>query len=139
MNDYGRGALVGLAQFVAIVAVLLAFMIATGHCATTSKRNNAFGAVTYNENPNTYVAGSVTNVSVVGNYDGIVFRIQPLGTYQLFTQDILFCPQGVTTALQNKRNPVVITYERAAHRTVQGIGCHKLLHIDNLETTKELP
>jgi hypothetical protein len=58
--------------------------------------------------------------------------LQPTGTYQLFTEDVLLCKQPVEMFI-GKKNPMVITYETRAHKTVQGIGCHELKRVDELK------
>lgn len=108
-------------------ALLLA---AYAHGSTSStKRGNAIGSVQYQENPFTYKVGKVYAVGVVDN--NLVLRIQPLATYELFTEDVLLCglPQSMFVG---KHDPFVLTYKTQASRLVQGIGCHTLIRVDEL-------
>lgn len=132
-----REKIMGTIQAIAIVIILIAFFCGISHCSVSTKQSNAFGAITYNENPYSYIAGSVIDGSVIGDKKGLVLRIQPMGTYELYTEDILFCIEDDTAdKLNGKTNPVVITYETIAHRSVEDIGCHHLLRIDSLEQEK---
>ena len=123
--------------------LLVITMLATGaHAATTAaqKHGNSLGVVMSFDNPNTYKAGAVVAVAYVGDRgnSGIVVRIQPSGTYSLFTEDITFC--GGPEKFLNKTNPMVLTYRTKAHRTIDGVGCHELVRVDSLApvTVKDL-
>ena len=85
----------------------------------------------YQDNPYTYKMGSVTSVAYVDG--GLVVRLQPTATYTIFTEDILFCGERPLDLFIGKRNPVVLTYETRAHKTVQGIGCHELKRVDEMK------
>lgn len=117
----------------------LLFVLAnTVHCATTSgAKNNATGFLSYTGNPYTYKEGSVVAVAYVGteNHMGIVVRIQPRATYSLFTEDFLFCGAPVEL-FEGKKNPMVLTYETVAHTSVEEIGCHRLVSVDEVRSTK---
>jgi hypothetical protein len=126
----GIGGLIagGILFLVALVTILPA------HAATT-KRSNSLGVVTYDSNPMVYVAGNVVDVSSIES--ALNLRFQPLATYALYDQNILLCRTDlITTKFQGKHNPLVLTYERQAHRTVNGVGCHELVRVDNLESGK---
>ena len=87
----------------------------------------------YQDNPYTYKAGNIVSGALVDDGNAIAVRIQPTSTYTLFTEDILLCSSIATLDLfLNKRNPVVLTYETKAHKTVQGVGCHDLKRVDEL-------
>jgi hypothetical protein len=87
----------------------------------------------------TYKAGSVTAVAYVEEGKGIVLRIQPVGTYSLFTEDLLMCyDDNVVPMLLNKGNPMVLTYRTKANRLVGGLGCHSLVRVDALQQ-EEVP
>jgi hypothetical protein len=90
------------------------------------------GCVTqYQSNPYTYKVGEVSASGFPD--DAIVLRIQPLATYNLFTEDVLFCDrQKVAGMFTGKHNPLVLTYKTRASRMVQGIGCHDLVRVDEM-------
>jgi hypothetical protein len=93
----------------------------------------------YTSNPLAYLAGSIaTNQDAVSNVDGnLNVRMSPLGTYMLYDESVLLCGlpmdkfQGIT-------EPFVLTYERVARRTVQGIGCHVLISVDSLKPKEKI-
>lgn len=116
-----------------LLLCLAGLFIGTGHAATTSHKSNAVGFVQYETNPMTYKVGSVSVSGVPGN--GIVFRLQPLGTFGLFTEDILICDRDAIAPLfENKHNPLVLTYKTQASRMIDGVGCHQLMRVDEMKT-----
>lgn len=100
------------------------------HCWLPEGCKNTTATPVYQDNPFTYKAGTV-NVS--GNLEnGLVLRIQPIGTYTLFTEDILICGRPADL-FQGKTNPLVLTYRTKANRTIDSVGCHELVHVDSLK------
>lgn len=95
---------------------------------------NSLGALQYQNNPYTYLEGSITGAAYVEDH-ALVVRIQPRGTFMLFTEDLLFC-KGADDKIRGKQSPVVLTYETKAHHLVEGIGCHALLSVDEVKDTK---
>jgi hypothetical protein len=126
---------------IAMLLVLLLGLSEMSRCSTNSKKSDTTcwlpeGCVTqYQDNPYTYKAGSVSAVSEVD--DAIVIRIQPLATYSIFTEDILFCDAKKVELLgTGKHNPVLLTYKTKASHLVQGIGCHDLVRVDEFKEGK---
>ena len=118
-------------------ALLLA---AYAHGSASSKKSNTTcwlpeGCVTqYQDNPYTYKVGKVQGVGTPDT--AIVLRVQPLATYSLFTEDILFCDrEKVMRMFVGKRNPFILTYKTQASRLIQGIGCHDLVRVDEMRDT----
>ena len=69
--------------------------------------------------------------------DAVVVRIQPLATYNLFTEDILLCDKKkLAEMFEGKHNPLLLTYKTKASRMVHGIGCHDLVRADELQEGK---
>jgi hypothetical protein len=122
--------------------VLLCFILwlclgtANGEFCPTKKHGNSLGAVISYDNPLTYKEGSVSAATYVKD-NALVVRIQPRGTFSLFTEDILFCP-GAADKFSTKHNPLVLVYETQAHRVVDGLGCHELKFVDEIKNQKEL-
>lgn len=121
---------------VAIVFALLFTFVGTGHCTATSApvRSNAFEAVIFDDNPNIYMYGTVVGGDPVGERNDINVVFQPAHTSLLHTERVLFCREtfnedkpGHTMPLDF---PVVVTYERVAHRATEGVGCHNIVSID---------
>ncbi len=117
-----------------------AILVASAHCSTTSTPKSSDttcwlpeGCVTqYQENPNSYKAGTLLDASVIGEYQGMNLRIQSLGTYELFSENLLICGWPVAKFLPAPSNYVVLTYETVSHRTVQGVACHELVRVDEI-------
>ena len=126
---------------IAMLLVLLLGLSEMSRCSTNSKKSDTTcwlpeGCVTqYEMNPYTYKAGSVSVSGIVD--DAVVLRIQPLATYNLFTEDILLCDKKkLAEMFEGKHNPLLLTYKTKASRMVQGIGCHDLVRADELQEGK---
>jgi hypothetical protein len=115
---------------------LLLMLLYTGISeAAISKHSNSLGTISYESNPYQYTVGSVITGFDIDDGKGLVLRIQPLATYNLFTEDLLLCGNPLDM-LVDKHNPLVLTYEARAHRTVRGVGCHELVRADELKEKK---
>ena len=115
-----------LGTLLGMLALLMTLAVA-GHCSAVGKHKDSIGVVMEQTNPNSFIAGDVTNVEYAGteqNY-GMVVRVQPLKTYTLYTDELFFCgnPQEL---FAGHHNPMVLVYETQSHHTVEGIGCHDL-------------
>lgn len=123
------GAIVIIA--VALLFALVTILVPQAHGSVVGPRNS-LGVVMYEDNPLTYKAGTVVDGAVVGNREATSIRIQPTGTYSLFSESILFC--GTPAAMfENKQSPLVLIYETQAHRKVEGIACHDLVMVGELK------
>ena len=117
-----------------MISTLIALMISCGvqlSHAVTQGRKNSLGTVAYTENPFIYNVGAVLEGRANGNSD-LLLKFSPLGTYSEFSEYIQFCgfPHEM---FEGKKNPVVLTYSRQAHRIIDGRGCHQLIRVDNME------
>ena len=123
-----------------LVLVFLAMVLGAmvvGRAAVSKKHNDSIGIVMQQGNPMSYIEGVVTNASLIEH--GINLRIQPRGTYALFTEDILFCDtEHVVSLFEGKRGPVVLTYETRAHRMIEEVSCHDLKYVDELKSQEGL-
>lgn len=116
----------------------VAFLCIGAYCTTTKKTHgDSIGVLMTQDNPMSYKAGSVIAVAYVAKDKGLVVRMQPIGTYGLFTEDILFCYVPVEKFL-NKTNPMVLTYRTKADRMVENIGCHELISVDSLKPKEKI-
>ena len=111
---------------------LLVLLYAGCATALVAKHHNSLGTVSYETNPWTYKVGAVITGFDIDDSKGLVLRIQPLGTYNLFSEDILFCHNPLDK-LEGLHNPIALTYETVTHRTVRGVGCHELLRADEVK------
>jgi hypothetical protein len=132
LKQFVKGYLIG----VALVAVVF-LLTSAAHCAVGKKQSNSLGSVMYAENPLMYQAGFIAQGSdSVSDVDGnLNIRINPLETYMLYDESVLFCGLPVDM-FQGKTEPFVLTYERVAHRQVRGVGCHELVAVHSLKTEK---
>jgi hypothetical protein len=120
----------------ALVIGIVLGVVALAHGATT-KHGNSLGVVITQSNPNSYLAGNVTNVAFAGspkNY-GVDVRVQPMGAFMLYTQEVLFCGDP-STMFAGKHNPMLLVYETRDHHTVEGIGCHELRGVHDIVSEK---
>jgi hypothetical protein len=101
--------------------------------AVGKRHDNSLGTMMYMDNPMSYVAGLVTAIAYVDEGKGIVVRVQPIGTYSLYTDEKLFCNPGAVEKFKNVGNPMVLTYRTKASRLIEGIGCHELVSVDGLK------
>jgi hypothetical protein len=122
----------GLAALIVLVVMIAATL---GHATTTSQHRNSLGVVMYEQNPNVYEAGEVVNYVILDHNKGLVLRVQPLAAYALYTDEILFC--GVPAdKLDGHENPMVLVYEKVAHKMVEGVGCHELVTVRDIKGEK---
>ena len=124
-----------IALFLVLICVSLA------HADTTSKHKNVTGAVISYSNPNIYLQGRVISGALIesGDKKYLNIRFQPSHTFELYTEEVLLC--NAVTAIEKftgKSNPVVLTYERVAHESVQSIGCHVLVGVSEVKTENEV-
>jgi Kef-type K+ transport system membrane component KefB len=128
---YWLGVVLAAAGIVAFVLIASGL----GRASTTSSHRNSLGVVMYTINPNIYEAGSIVNYAIIGKSEGLVLRVQPLATYALYTDEILLC--GVPAdKIDGHENPMVLIYERQAHKLVDGLGCHELVHVRDIKAEK---
>lgn len=111
-------------------AALAGFLLVASlaHCAVEPRGASSIGNVVYQDNPLTYKAGDLVDLDSVSERQAINMTIQPLGTYALFRESILVCGDSVAL-LKGKHNPLLLVYKTAASRSVDGIGCHRLVGV----------
>jgi hypothetical protein len=124
------------AAFILALCIGLVVLVSTAHCSINSKKSNTTcflpeGCVTqYTENPLMYQMGKIAEAS---NVDGnLNIRFQPTGTYALYDESILFCGLPVDM-FRNAGNVIVLTYKRQASHLVGGVGCHDLVHVNEVK------
>lgn len=107
----------------------------TAHCATTSSKQsngNTFGALVYQENPNQYLMGSISNADAGVTRAGkrvLVFEVRPTNTYSMFSQSVAFCSvsdEQIATLISG--SVVVLTYSRVMHH----MDCYDLYRVDRV-------
>jgi hypothetical protein len=116
------------------VALVLVALQGLSHGATTAKHQNSLGVEQYYSNPYTYMFGSFAGGNYVHTKSrvGTLIVFQPAHTFELFTQEVLFCgDQG--DEFRDLTGPIIVTYKTRAHEAVSGIGCHELVSIHHVQ------
>jgi hypothetical protein len=117
-----------------VLILLVSLFAATAHCTVTAKQPNGLGTLSYQTNP--YIYEAVLDIAQADNVDGnLNLRVKPLGTYLLYDDMILLCGMPLDKFDGNDL-PVLMTYERRSHHSVNGVGCHDLIRVDKITPTK---
>jgi hypothetical protein len=122
----------------AIGLLIMLGIVGQGHCSipgNSTKNKNSLGTVSYDSNPYAYEAGALITAFDIQDGKGLVVRMQPMATYNLFTEDILLCGRPLEM-FEGKQNPLVLTYRIQASRAIKGVGCHTLVRVDELKDRK---
>jgi hypothetical protein len=83
------------------------------------------------DNPFIYNMGIIVDGSVVKSSKGRVavsLRVQPYGTFELYTEEVLLCGEP-TDALRHASGPIVLVYKRVAHEMIDGVACHEFENV----------
>jgi len=62
-------------------------------------------------------------------------RFSPYNTPALYDESVLFCGM-VADFFQGKTGPLVVTYDKIAHRRFNGVACHDLRSVFQVTTTQ---
>jgi hypothetical protein len=130
-KDFAQGFVLG--GFGAVIVLLI--LSGLGHCATTHTSHNSLGTIAYQENPYNYIVASAKDAKVVAEGKATSLRLQPMYTYALYDEQLLLCGDE-SDRLNGTSQPMVLTYERRAHRVVEGIACHELIGVNELKPKK---
>ncbi len=111
------------------ILIIILFWASSGHCTTSgNNRPNSLGIEQYYTNPNEYLFAVPIDGTLLHNEKDQRFtsiRFQPFNTMSLYDETVLFCGD-VLGDFTSKKGPLVITYDRIAHKALKGIGCHEL-------------
>jgi len=120
----------GLILTLAGFLVFFAFFYGVANASTTlGNRPNSLGVLEIYQNPYAYLLALPIDGQILdGKFTNV--RFWPYGTPTLYDESFLFCGD-VADQFINK--PMVIIYEKQAHRMYQGISCHELLSAIPLE------
>jgi hypothetical protein len=116
------------------IAVIVLACSKPAHGTATQPRPNSLGVEEIYQNPYTYLfALPVSGVLLAdGNFTNM--RFQPYAAAAMFDESILFCGD-VSEFFNGKVNgPVVLTYRTQASRMLEGIGCHDLVSVFQVQT-----
>lgn len=117
-----------------LVLFVLAFGTLFAHGSTHS-RPNSVGVDQFYENTNSYLFALPIGGAVMDGATSI--RFQPYNTMELYEESVLFCGD-VSPQFKGKTGPIVVTFDRVAHRLFRGVACHDLvsvfqIHDDQIE------
>ena len=123
-----------------VVAWFLILAAIPSHCAVSAPRHdNGLGVVTAQDNIYMYNMGLVTGGAILSNERGEDFTsitFLPFGSPMLDTEQVMLCDNLADELNKHGRKVVVLTYERQAHQAYQGVGCHQVLAIFDVELPK---
>lgn len=113
---------------VLILALLwvLALVCLQLHAEPAMPRPNSLGVDQIYENHNAYLFAVPISGAVMDGATSISF--QPYNTMELYTEQVLFCGD-VTKKFEGKTGPMVVTYDRVAHKMFRGVACHALVSV----------
>ena len=124
-------------KFIIMAGLIIMSTLAFGRSSMPG-RTNVFDAYIPDDNPNVYTYGVVVDTASIEDRD-LNITVQPSYTPELHKEQILICGPSFERAKidhLNLHSPMVMTYERIAHRTVHGIGCHNIVSVDYFKETK---
>ena len=123
---------------VVLVFIMAGILVREALCSTSAPRHeNSLGVVMQDTNPNTYIMGAIIDGAVVVDKSkserryATNIRFAPAYTYMLYDESVLFCGNRAQD-FNGKVGAIVVTYERVAHQTFEGLGCHDLVSVDNV-------
>lgn len=126
--------IVAFFTFALLVSMIL--LISTlGRCATTSVKNrvNSLGVEQSYQNQMVYMVGSPRAVNLFEEknryFTNVTFR--PFGSTLIYTESILFCGNDVESFGDSRMR--IVAYRRAAERMYQGVACHSIYRVIELD------
>jgi hypothetical protein len=120
-----------------IVVIVMVTLAISAHC-TVSQRENSFGAIIVDSNPNSYMYGAIVSGSIIGDDEDHAFtnlRFNPAHTPMLYDETILLCGDQSDKLYSG---PIVLTYKSVSHRMYKGIACHDLVSVDQVASKETL-
>ena len=120
---------------VLFLSLLMAMMLTCGaqlSRGTTSSRPNSLGAPQEYQSPYSYFLGSARKVTILGSDEKAFTNVEfaPYGASMLNTETIMFC--GDVAGGWDTRTKVYV-YRRIPHTSYQGVACHELIRVFNVE------
>jgi hypothetical protein len=120
------------------VTVVLILASSMAHCTTSAPRPNSLGLDQVYTNPNVYLFAVPVQLAVIQGQGDHEFytavRFQPYNTMELYDESVLFCGD---VSGDFRRVPMVVTYDRQAHKMFKGIACHELQPIFEIKTEEQ--
>ena len=124
-------------KLIVIAAIIMVLLMCFGpacliaHGSTTKvNRSNSLGISEIYTNTNAYLFGVPIDGQILESEEDRAtnVRFQPYNTPALYDESVLFCGQ-VADFFQGKTGPLVVTYDRIAHRRFHGIACHDIVSV----------
>lgn len=132
-----RKRLFDLCRYFSIVAIVVVFSAMVLHCRTSGNPNpvkNSLGFVAYQDNPFAYTVGAVIGGQILRGDTGELFtqvEFNPVHTYLFFRETKMFCGDQRLKLIQS--GTLLVTYQKIAHISLYGIGCHDLVDVTPIE------
>ena len=119
------------------IAVLLLLLFGPpcmlAHGSTSNprvNRPNSLGVSEIYQNNNAYLLAQPIDGQIMEYEEdrATSVRFSPYNTPALYDESILFCGL-VADFFQGKAGPLVVTYDRIAHRRFNGVSCHDIVSV----------
>jgi hypothetical protein len=125
--------------FIVLAMALMGASLAHGSTASP-RHDNSLGVVIPYDNPYIYNFGAIVDGAIIvdpkSNKRGTNIRFQPFATFELYTENILFCGNRADD-FRTATGPIVLTYKRVAHEMIDGVACHELEAITKVAIPKD--
>jgi hypothetical protein len=141
MNDYNP--LEELVNFLFMIVLSIAIVLGLstlGHCRVASKNDpNATGFIPYTQRPIQYLEGSIIEGNIHNEGTDVhprlltTLRIQPTGTFALFTEDYTFCG-NIKKDVDGKVGTVVFAFSSVMHHS----DCYDLYSIHTVKSEEPI-
>jgi hypothetical protein len=115
----------------AILCLCFGPLAILAHGSTTKpNRPNSLGIPEIYTNDNSYLFAQPIDGQILEYEEDRAtnVRFQPYNTPALYDESVLFCGM-VADFFQGKTGPLVVTYDRIAHRRFNGVACHDLVSV----------
>ncbi len=117
-------------QLLTTLLTLLLLSAVSFGAASVPRRDNGLGVVIEYSNPLIYNMGLIVDGTVIRDKDKVAvnLRVQPYGTFELYTEQVLLCGPP-SDELKHASGPVVLVYKRVAHEMIDGVACHDFQNV----------
>lgn len=124
-------------KYLALGAGLVLLLASPLSADRASRRQPSLIQAGWFENPYSYLYGSVVSKGVIRGgkgQDATNVTFQPRYASDLATESVLFC--GNRLDMFEDAGPIVVTYERVAHKAVENVACFDLVSVDHVNSPR---
>ncbi len=122
---------IAVGAIAALLLLLFGPLVLLARGSTQLKnRPNSLGVNEVYQNSNVYLFAQPIDGQILEYEEDHAtnVRFQPYNTPALYDESVLFCGM-VADFFQGKRGPLVVTYDKIAHRRFNGVACHELISV----------